>query len=116
MIQGIHHFAIIVSREECIAFYTRLGFKIFKRIERKYDTVVLLYGHGIQIEAFVDPKHPSRSMPESVGLRHLALKVDDIKKTILDLGVETGSITEDWVGVKYCFITDFDGNPIELHE
>ncbi len=115
MIQGIHHLAIIVSNEECIAFYKRLGFDVIKRIERKYDTVILLSGYDIQLEIFVDSNHPSRSNQEPLGLRHLALKVDDVEKTIRDLGLDIGYITEDWFGVKYCFIVDPDGNTIELH-
>ena len=116
MIQGIHHFAIIVSSEECIAFYHRLGFEVFKRIEREYDTVVLLRGHGVQLEVFIDANHPSRPKKEPLGLRHLALKVDKIEEMSRELGLAIGPIMNDWVGAKYCFTTDLDGNTIELHE
>ena len=61
MVQGIHHFAIIASSEESVRFYTKLGFRETYRRERKYDTVVLLEGYGIQIEMFVDPNHPDRA-------------------------------------------------------
>ena len=44
MIVGIHHFAIIVSYEKSVEFYTRLGFKEFFRKERAYDNVVLMEG------------------------------------------------------------------------
>ena len=117
MILGAHHFAIIVSSEESIAFYTRLGFQEMFRRERKYDTVVLLYGHGIQIEMFVDPNHPERATnPENIGLRHLALRVDNVEKTIEELHIDAGPIMNDWVGTRFCFIADPDGLPIELHE
>jgi len=116
MIQGIHHFALIASDEECVIFYRKIGFEVFKRIERKYDTVILLRGYGVQLELFVDPNHPSRSNPEPLGLRHFAFYVDDIEKTVQLLGLGTVSISNDWVGEKYCFIADPDGNMIEFHE
>jgi len=116
MIQGIHHLALIVSNEECVIFYKKLGLDVFKRIERKYDTIVLMRGHGLLLELFVDSKHPSRSNPEPLGLRHMALKTDDIEKTVQMLGMEIDAIKEDWLGEKYCFVVDPDGNTIELHE
>ena len=116
MIQGVHHFAVIASSEESLAFYEKIGFVTFKRIERKRDTVVLLYGHGIQLEIFVDASHPPRDLPEPLGLRHLALRVDDIEQTSKDLGLDIGPVMTDWVGARYCFIKDPDGNKIELHE
>lgn len=116
MIQGIHHFAVIVSSLASLDFYRKLGFEEFKRVERRYDTVVLLYGHGIQIECFIDPTHPPRSNPDPLGLRHIALRVDDIEKTIEELECEAGPIMNDWVGEKFCFIADPDGNTVELHE
>lgn len=117
MIQGIHHFAIIASSEESVRFYTKLGFCETYRRERKYDTVVFLNGHGMQIEMFIDPNHPERATtPENKGLRHLALKVEKIEDTVAELGLEIGSIMNDWVGVRFAFTADPDGLPIELHE
>ena len=117
MIQGVHHFAIIVSLELSVDFYKKLGFRETYRKERKYDTVVLLDGYGIQIEMFIDAKHPARATnPENLGLRHLALKVDNIERIVADLDLEIGAIMTDWIGERFCFITDPDGLPIELHE
>ena len=116
MIQGVHHFAVIASSEDIVAFYQRLGFEEFKRVERNNDTVVLLYGHGLQLEIFVDASHPPRSVPEPMGLRHLALRVDDVEKTSKELCLEIGPIMTDWVGKRYCFAADPDGNQFELHE
>ena len=117
MIQGIHHFAIIASSEESVRFYTKLGFRETYRRERKYDTVVLLDGHGMQLEMFVDPNHPKRAMnPENMGLRHLALKVENIERILEELGLEIGTIMNDWVCVRFAFTADPDGLPIELHE
>ena len=117
MIKGIHHFAIIAGSEKSINFYEKLGFRESYRRERKYDTVILLDGHGMQIEMFVDPNHPERATnPENMGLRHLALKVDKIEETVEELGLEIGPIMNDWVGVRFAFTGDPDGLPIELHE
>lgn len=121
-ITAIHHLAIIVGSEVSVEFYKKLGFIEIYRRYRKYDTVVLLDGYGIKIEMFVDPNHPERAIdPEHIGLRHLALRVQSIKETIERLQVngskfEVGPIMNDWVGERFCFITDPDGLPIELHE
>ena len=117
MIQGIHHFAIIARSEASVDFYKKLGFHETYRRERKYDTVVLLDGHGMQIEMFVDPNHPERATnPENMGLRHLALKVEKIEETVEELGLEIGPIMNDWFDVRFAFTADPDGLPIELHE
>lgn len=117
MIQGIHHFAIIASSEASVDFYKKLGFQEIFRKERKYDAVVLLGGYGMQIEMLVDPNHPDRaSNPENMGLRYLALRVDNIEDTVKELDLEIGPIMNDWVGVRFAFTADPDGLPIELHE
>ena len=116
MIQGVHHFAIIVSTEASIRFYEVLGFKEFFRKERSYDTIVLLYGHGIQIEAFVDSNHSPRSNPEPLGMRHLAMRVYNIEQTAEKLGLVIGPIRKDWLGIRFAFTSDPDGNVVELHE
>ena len=116
MIVGVHHFSIIAGSEASIAFYTSLGFREYKRIERRMDTVVLLNGHGIGLEIYIDPSHPPRERPEPLGPRHLSLRVDEIERTVEELGLEAGPIMTDWVGVKFCFIADPDGWPVQLHE
>ena len=116
MITGIHHFSLIASSEDSVGFYEKLGFREYKRVERKFDTVVLLNGHGIGLEIYVDASHPPRERPEPLGPRHLSLRVDRIEDTVAELGVEAGPIMTDWVGVKFCFIADPDGWPVQLHE
>ena len=115
MITGIHHFSIIASSEKSVEFYTTLGFREYKRIERGYDTVVLMEGHGIGLEVFIDPSH-KRAEPAPLGLRYLSLRVDDIGKTMKELGVEIGSVLTDWNGKRYVMITDPDGNDVQLCE
>ena len=115
MIQGLHHFAIIVSSETSIGFYKKLGFRVSFRKERKYDTVVLMEGYGIHIEMFIDPKHPQRATkPEHIGLRHIALKVDSVEKMAREF--ECGEIMSDWTGQRFAYTYDPDGLPIEFHE
>ena len=109
----IHHIALIVSGEGCLEFYKKLGFEERFRKERANDTVVLLSGHGAQLEVFIDPRHPKKAVPEPLGLRHFALTVDDIENTVKDLGCP---IQTDWVGERFVFISDPDGNKVELHE
>ena len=115
MIHSLHHLAIIASSEASIAFYEKLGFCEYKRIKRNYDTVVLMNGPDFELELFVDPNHTHKT-DEPYGLRHLALKVDNIEEIVKELGLESGPIGNDWLGVRYAYIHDPDGLPIELHE
>ena len=65
-------------------------------------------------------------MNEPIGLRHFALMVDGkledevarLKAVFHSAGfdVEFGTIMEDWTGVRFCFMKDFDGINIELRE
>ena len=116
MILGIHHFSIIVSSEESVKFYQKLGFCEERRIERGYDTVVLMSGHGIGLVVFIDAAHPARKKPEPLGLRNLSLRVDDVEKTMEELGLNDVEINTDWSGKRYCVISDPDGNIVQLCE
>ena len=108
---------MISSSEESVDFYKRLGFEESFRKGRNYDTVVLLRGYGLQLEIFIDPSHPEHATnPENIGLRNFALKVDDIEGTLKELGIGSTKIETDWIGEKYCFITDPDGLKVQLHE
>lgn len=116
MIVSIHHFSVIVSSEESVEFYEKLGFREYHRIERKHDTVVLMNGHGIGLEMFVDASHAPRSNPEPLGMRNVSLRVDKVENTANELGLNIGPVMTDWTGVKFAFVTDPDGNVIQLHE
>lgn len=116
MIVGVHHFSIISSSEESVTFYEKLGFREYKRIERRYDTVVLLKGHGVGLEIYIDPNHPPRERPEPTGLRNLSMRVDKIEDTVAELELEAGPVMNDWTGVRFCFVADPDGLPVQLHE
>ncbi len=118
MITNLHHISVIVSCEQSVAFYKKIGFKEISRIEREYDTVVLMDGFNTRLELFIDPKHPQRtSSLENIGLRYISFRVDSIeseKQRLKD--IEFGEINTDWNGIRYCFIRDYDGLSIQLHE
>ena len=116
MIVGVHHYSLIASSEASIDFYEKLGFREYKRVERRYDTVVLLNGHGVGLEIYVDASHPPRERPEPIGLRNLSMRVDKIEDTVAELELEAGPIMTDWTGVRFCFVADPDGLPVQLHE
>ena len=111
----LDHIALIVSKEENLAFYEKLGFKEKNRIERGYDTVVFMENNSIVLEIFIDPNHPARvSGPEAHGLRHLCLVVEDLEEAMSVVKCE--EIRTDWFGRRFTFTKDPDGQPIELKE
>ena len=111
----LDHIALIVSKEENLAFYEKLGFVEKNRIERGYDSVVFLSCGDVVLEVFVDSNHPERvSGPEALGLRHLAFTVESLDE-ITGI-VECEEISTDWFGRRFTFTKDPDGQPIELKE
>ena len=128
MITSFHHAALIVSSEESLRFYELLGFSEIYRRTRANDVVVLMEWHDMQLEIFIDSRHPvhQTGIEEPRGLRHFALTVvdkleDELNElrgmfTVAGYELEVGPIMEDWTGVKFCFVKDFDGLPIELRE
>ena len=111
----LDHIALIVSTEECLSFYKKLGFEEKNRIERGYDTVVFMECNGLLLEVFIDPNHPARvSGPEALGLRHIAFVVESLEEVMRD--VECEEIRTDWFGRRFTFCRDYDGQPIELKE
>ncbi len=124
MITGVHHIAIIVRSDRSLEFYRLLGFTETFREKRKHDTAVLMDGYGMQLEIIIDDRHPGHidGPDEPIGLRHFALKVENLEQEIERLRkastevIEAGPIMTDWTGVRFCFVKDFDGLPVELHE
>lgn len=112
---GLDHIALIVSKEDHLSFYKKLGFKEIKRIKRSYDTVVFMENDTLNLEVFIDPDHPARnSDPESLGLRHIALSISNLDEVIREMECE--EIRTDWFGRRFTFTKDPDGQPIELKE
>jgi len=125
-LKGVHHIAIICSDYAVSkAFYTEvLGLTILQEIYREardsYKLDLALQGEYI-IELFSFPNPADRpSYPEARGLRHLAFKVEDIKKQVEELnkaGIKTEPIRIDETSnKKFTFFTDPDGLPLELYE
>lgn len=111
----LDHIALIVSSEESLRFYEKLGFRETQRFERSYDTVVFMENSGIVLEVFVDPNHSDRvTNPEAKGLRHVAFTVENLEEVMKI--VECEEIRTDWFGRKFTFTKDPDGQPIELKE
>ena len=115
MIAGIHSFSIIVSSELSVSFYEKIGFSVVSVKERKYDTVAIMEGYGIQLQLFIDPRHPKRaSDPENLGLRQVAFEVQSIED--LETRFICSEVRTDWFGNKYCHVFDPDGQPIQFVE
>ena len=113
MVQGLDHIALIVSSEDSLRFYEKLGFRETERFERSYDIVVFMTCGNITLEIFVNLNHPERvNSPEAKGLRHVAVTVDKIE----DLNMEIEEIRTDWFGRRFTFVKDPDGLPIEIKE
>lgn len=109
----LHHFSLIASSENIVPFYCKLGFTVKRRIDRAEDTVVLMYGHGVGLEIFLDPRHPKRPNPEPLGIRNISFIVDDLVAYAAEKNI---TIKFDWNNEKYVEIQDPDGNIIQLHE
>ena len=113
MVQGLDHIALIVSSEDSLRFYEKLGFRETERFERSYDIVVFMTCGNITLEIFVNLNHPERvNSPEAKGLRHVAVTVDKIE----DLNMEIEEIRIDWFGRRFTFVKDPDGLKIEIKE
>lgn len=129
MITGIHHVSLLISSEKALAFYKLLGFREIFRKSRANDTLVLLEGYTMQLEVFVDSRHPYRviDLNEPLGPRHIALAVNKLEDEIQrlkesfneklgDFDPDFQNISTDWTGERYVFFKDPDGNIVELHE
>ena len=126
MFNSIHHVAIICSDyKRSKYFYTKiLGFTVIAenyREERQSYKLDLRLPNGDQLELFSFP-HPAKrpSMPEALGLRHLAFNVDSVEKTC-DYLVSKGVVVEairidEYTGKKFTFFSDPDNLPLELYE
>ncbi|MGB3238537.1 MAG: VOC family protein [Geitlerinemataceae cyanobacterium] len=122
----IHHVAIICSDyQKSKHFYVEvLGFSILQetyRSARDSYKLDLKVGKHSQIELFSFPTPPERvDRPEACGLRHLALTVEDLDRTVVELqakGIEIEEIRSDELtGKRFTFFKDPDGLPLELYE
>ena len=125
-INRLHHIALICSNYPVsLKFYTDvLGFTLYSEIFRKdresYKADLTLNGDYL-LELFSFPTPPERpSFPEAVGLRHMAFEVDDVEETrssLIKLGIVCEEIRIDPITMmKFFFIADPDGLPIEFYQ
>ena len=104
--------SIIVSNENCVEFYKRLGFKEISREARKeaHDELICLFNGNISLRLYKDNTHPARNRKqESLGLRYLTFEIDDLSQ------FKDVEIKKDQIG-KFIFINDPDGQPIQIRE
>jgi len=123
---GLHHTALIVSDyTRSRAFYTRvLGLQVIAetyRAARQSWKLDLAVPGGGQLEVFSFPDPPARpTRPEACGLRHMALRVEDLDAWIDHLarkGIAVEDVRIDpLTGARFTFLSDPDGLPIELVE
>jgi len=126
MIRGMHHVAIIASDIDVARrFYVELlgGREIAAhyRSERQSWKVDVALPGGTQLELFTFPGAPPRpTRPEAMGLRHLALAVDNVDAAVARLdqfGVTHEPIrTDPYTGARFTFCQDPDGLPVEFYE
>lgn len=125
LLESVHHAAVIVSDyEKSKAFYVdTLGLEIIRenyRAERDSYKLDLRLG-DCELEIFSFPGSPERpTRPEACGLRHLAFRVADIRRTAEALegrGVAVEPIRMDeYTGEAYTFFMDPDGLPLEMKQ
>lgn len=118
-----HHVSInTLSLEAAIEFYKLLGFIESYRYSDDAVTIVHLLGRGGLLELFCYAEStllhfPVCDVPHSkrVGLDHFSLQVDDIHAAYNDFKeFAVGEVSRGRTGIDYFFITDPDGNLIEI--
>ena len=123
---GIHHAAIIASdyRVSKHFYVDLLGCKVLAenyREQRNSYKLDLAFPDGSQLELFSFPSPPPRvSRPEACGLRHLALRVENVdtwKSHLQAQGVAVEEVRlDEYTGHRFVFFADPDGLPLELYE
>ena len=125
MLEGMHHVAVIASEEaRTLDFYVnKLGFTLESQVWRpeQRDYLRMLRLGNLVLELFIKPDAPARlTLPEALGLRHLAFRVTNIQAArdwLYAQGIETEPIHKDkGNGGQYVFFRDPDGLPLELHD
>jgi lactoylglutathione lyase len=127
MITSIGHVAFrVTSLQRALDFYcTKLGFSEAFRLEREGQPspwiVYLQIAPGSFIELFPDPQDAAGTLPPrdtQASYKHVCFLVDDLSATLRDLaarGLEVGgSPTQGMDTNLQYWLTDPDGNPIEL--
>jgi len=121
MIKGLSHACFHVSDlGQSVSFYRdKLGLPLAFELslnEGKTQGVYLHVGGRTFIELFQDTPIPT---PKDASYRHICLEVDDIGETVEELrkrGAEVGKISLGGDQSYQAWLSDPDGNRIELHQ
>jgi methylmalonyl-CoA/ethylmalonyl-CoA epimerase len=120
-----HHIGIVVSDlARSVSFYEALGFVTVAVMESDdgFRTITFMELGGMQVELFwyASPTAPGpRPDERAPGLRHLALRTDDIEAAVADLKAK-GVMPQDTAlrvasgGFTLAFFDDPDGIEIEI--
>lgn len=120
MVKGLNHIALIVSCEEALDFYKRLGFKELSReykADKNYTCLFYRDDNGITLEIFIKDGPDHMNSPETRGLRHISFDIDsaeEIEKILEGYEVQKRYTMPN--GKKIVFIYDYDKQPIEFAE
>ena len=120
MINSLNHVAIILSAEDHLAFYRKLGFRETSRQVRpeKKDTLIMMDNGNTVLEVFIRNDPPKRHCdPEAAGLRHMAFNVDNVEEILEVLkDYPHQDIRTTAEGRRLVFINDDEGQPVEFME
>lgn len=120
MLKGLNHIALIVSCEEALDFYKKLGFRELSRqynAEKNYTCLFYRDDNGTTLEIFIKDGPDHQNNPETRGLRHISFDVDDIEELIellKDYEIQKTYLMEN--GKRIVFIFDYDKQPVEFAE
>lgn len=125
-IRAYEHVGIRVSdRDEAIAFYALLGFKLESDLPA-YRALVLATASGVKINLIYNGSRREGAanvlMDETAkhpGVTHPAFVVDSLDATLEHLAAHGIPVTEGPVqieGRRICFVRDPDGNVVEFDE
>lgn len=121
MILSIGHIALRTGNiAESLDFYTRVlgGEKVFTGYEEgKANLVYVKLADGTYVELFIGGTEKREKRTDETGFMHLCLTVDDIfaeEKRIRGTGWPIGAVRKGKYGNYQLWITDPDGNEIEL--
>lgn len=120
MVKGLAHLCFVIHNlQASLDFYVgKLGLTPGFEFRRENGDLFGMYLHvggRSFIEIFQGTTEPFR---EFQSYRHLCFEVDDIETTVRDLRAKGLAVTDPKLGSDQAWqawITDPDGNPIELH-
>ena len=126
MINYLGHVAITVKdMDRALDFYSKLGFSVIRKGENPIRKVAII-GNGLaQLELLACKKEDAKEVPplkdDEIGIKHIALHVDDMESAIDRLkkrGVEfTSEMTEHMTQTGKLSVISFrdpDGTPLQL--